>query len=196
MTIANVAAAFRVTGVYPLNRNALLPSSEEPEHLSGETGIPFLPMCSPFTKRTSKTVALNFTEEEVDLFETRFENGYDIRDDTWYNKWLEEFHPEAECHHEAEFHPEAECHHEVEFHPEADSMQLLQWKSTSMSSFLSSSSPPNRTETFRPKSCGRVLTSAENTLQLEEKERKKEEKKRTKREREERRKAKAVSGLC
>ena len=42
------------------------------------------------------------------------------------------------------------------------------------SSFLSYyPSPPSRIQTFKPKSCGRVLTSSENLLMLEEKEKRK-----------------------
>ena len=58
-----------------------------------------------------------------------------------------------------------------------------------MSSFLSYPSPPARVESFKPKSCGRVLTSSENLAIMEEKEREKKEKQK---EREEARKKKAA----
>ena len=169
MTMSNIIAGFRVTGVYPLNRNAISLPSVEPESLSRETGIPFLPMCSPFSKRTSKAVAMEFTEEEEALFETRYENGYDIEGDARYSQWLAKFHPEA-----------------------VTTVKLLQCKSTAVSSFLRYPSPPAKSETFKPKPCGRVLTSAENILQLEEKERKKKEKERAKQEREQARRTKAL----
>ena len=46
-------------------------------------------------------------------------------------------------------------------------------QSSSVSKFLKCPSPISRQETFRPKSCGRVLTSAENLSIIAEKERKK-----------------------
>ena len=37
--------------------------------------------------------SLPFTEEEIKLFETRFENGYDLTTDERYNAWLRAKHP-------------------------------------------------------------------------------------------------------
>ena len=94
MTVANIVGGFRVTGVHPVNRHALFPPSIDCESLSRETGLPFIPMYSPLTRRTTKP-ADEFTEEEVSLFEIRYENGYDMRDDARYNHWLSKFHPES-----------------------------------------------------------------------------------------------------
>ena len=77
------------------------------------------------------------------------------------------------------------------FHPEsAVRIESLQYGSTTVSSFLSYPSPPSRIQAFKPKSCGRVLSSSENLLMLEEKEKKKKEKEKAKKKKEEgRRKA-------
>ena len=37
---------------------------------------------------------VTFTEDEVQLFKLRWENGYDLRHDQRYNKWLELHHPD------------------------------------------------------------------------------------------------------
>lgn len=42
MTMANIVAGFKVTGIYPLNRHALSPPIFEAEKLSQETGLSFL----------------------------------------------------------------------------------------------------------------------------------------------------------
>ena len=45
---------------------------------------------------TSATVSddcLKFTAEELALFERRFQEGYDIVDDSKYSAWLQKFHP-------------------------------------------------------------------------------------------------------
>ena len=141
MIVANITAGFRVTGVYPLNRHAFSLPSYEVKDLSQETGLSFIPMYSPISRRPSKRDAHEFTEEEVTLFEKRYESGYDLTG------------------------------------------------ATAVSSFLSYPSPPARAESFKPKSCRRVLTSSENLAIMEEKEREKKEKQK---EREEARKKKAA----
>ena len=167
MTISNIAAGFRVTGIHPLNRHALSSRTFEAEKLSQETGLSFLPMHSPISRPSSKPVPDEFTEEEISLFERRYEEGYDLAHDAQYNMWLSRYHPES-------------------------AMQPLPLSSSTVSSFLNYPSPPTRAETFKPKSCGRVLTSAENLVIVKEKERKKEEKERKKIEREEARRRKTL----
>lgn len=171
MTMANITAGFRAAGIHPFNRHALSAQTSAGEKLAEETGLSFLPMHSPISKPHSKSVALEvdeLTEEEISLFERRFENGYDLIDDTRYNRWLSCYHPELV-------------------------LQQLPYGSSAVSSFLSYPSPPARAETFKPKACGRVLTSSENLVIVKEKERQKEERERKKEERErkknERRKA-------
>lgn len=70
-------------------------------------------------------------------------------------------------------------------------VEILQC-STAISSFIRYTSPPARSETFRHKPCGRVLTRAESILKLEEKQMKKEEKVRARQEREQARRTKAL----
>ena len=124
-------------------------------------------MYSPILRRTCKAVAEEFTEDKAALFKTYCENGYDVTDNAQYNQWLSKFHPES-----------------------AVWIESLQYGSTTVSSFLSYPSLPSRIPAFKPKSCGRVLSSSENLLMLEEKEKKKKEKEKAKKEREEgRRKA-------
>ena len=156
MTMANVTAGFRVTGICPLNRNVLSLDTSVAK-LSQETGL-FLPMHS-LMSQSKKRVAFDFTDEEIGLFERRFENGYDLTDNKRYNLWLTRYHPES-------------------------SLQQLPYNSTAVSSFLSYPSPPARAETLKPKPSGKVLTSTENLPLVKEKERQKEEKQRKKEERE------------
>ena len=51
MTMTNIIAGFRTTGVYPFNRDALqskvLSSSFDPTSLSTRTGLKFIPLYSP-----------------------------------------------------------------------------------------------------------------------------------------------------
>ena len=92
MSMANVTAGFRVTGIYPLNRNVL--SLDTPfAKLGEETGL-FLPMHSPM-RQSGKRVVFDFTDEETELFQRRFENGYDLKTDDRYNLWVTRYHPES-----------------------------------------------------------------------------------------------------
>ena len=54
-------------------------------------GISFIPLYSPFKKKTTSSV-IDFTEEELLRFQRRYEEGYDLTTDTKYNKWLEMHH--------------------------------------------------------------------------------------------------------
>ena len=114
MTMKNIIGGFKTTGVYPMNREAIIPKSSpvkkgntfDTPSLPKETGIKFLPLHSPFPSQKSRskdrligdvtmspTVSdVKFTVEELALFKTRFEEGYDIVDDSKYNAWLQKFH--------------------------------------------------------------------------------------------------------
>ena len=151
MTVGNITGGFKVTGVYPLNRSTFC-VPDNSENLPEETGLAFIPLYSPAGKRTKEVSQDDFTMEEIELFQIRYENGYDISTDSRYNDWLAKYHPESER------------------------MKLLKSTCSSVSQFLHIPSPPSTIPTFRPKSCGRVLTSTENLQLMAEKEREKQEK--------------------
>ena len=105
-----------------------------------------------------------FTEEEITLFERRYENGYDVVGDSRYREWLCQSHPNTTL--------------------------LMPFTSTSVQKYLDCPPPPAHIQSQKPKSCGRVLTSAENLKIFEEKERLKKQKEDAKKEREEARRKK------
>ena len=51
--------------------------------------------------KSNKTERLPFTEDEIKRFETRFENGYDLKNDERYNVWLKTRKGESEPLHQA-----------------------------------------------------------------------------------------------
>ena len=157
-----LSSLYRLTGIYPLNRNVL--SLDTPvAKLGEETGL-FLPMHSPM-RQSGKRIVFDFTDEETELFQRRFENGYDLKIDDRYNLWVTRYHPES-------------C------------VQQLPYSSTAVSSFLRCPSPPARAEKLKPKPSGRVLTSAENLALV--KDRRKRSKERRKRGKEKRRREKQL----
>ncbi len=92
MTMGNIVSGFRVTGVYPVNRNAiqLLDESSRPSLPEG-TGLAFIPLYSLARHQRPASVACSpsvtaFSEKELQHFQRRFDNGYDIKTDEQYNR--------------------------------------------------------------------------------------------------------------
>ena len=168
MTIPNVLAGFRVTGIYPLDREAILGPISDVSPLTEETGLSFIPMISPavrrFTSRRdvtpdSEAREQDFGDRELALFEYWYNEELDVSDNDRYNTWLAENHPSS---------------------PAASHVWMRPLQSTGISELLSYPTPPSQVPTLKPKSCGRVLTSHENLLLLEENKLAKEEKQREK----------------
>ena len=102
MTIPNVIAGFRVTGIYPLDREAVLGLISNITALSEETGLSFIPLISPavrrFTSRRDVTPDLearkqDFDDRELALFEYWYDKGHDVTDNDRYSTWLAQSHP-------------------------------------------------------------------------------------------------------
>ena len=169
MTITNVVSGFRATGIYPVNRQALLEPISAATALTEESGLAYIPLYSPLVQRTKSSICepdidtstdmnsmeFEFSEEELDLFEEWFEEGTEVTDDGHYNAWLARFHPTS---------------------PPASHVWMRDFQSTCVSKFLSYPTPPSKIPTLNPKACGRVLTSHENILIVKEKRKAKEEK--------------------
>ena len=141
MTMTNVIAGFRTTGVCPFDRDvvkskaALKPAEIfDPSVLPKETGSKFLPLYSPMvgtrqkeTDEQRKEMTLkrressrrgcedesvgmaiacaqeyrennkdtDYTDAEINLYERRFEEGYNLDHDERYNEWVQRFHPSS-----------------------------------------------------------------------------------------------------
>ena len=96
MNMKNVVAGFRYTGIYPLNRSALIPEEKEEKEksLAYRTGLKFIPLYSPLRYNSRKSATcIEFTEEEAEKFQRRFEEGYDLDSDEHYNSWKQFYHP-------------------------------------------------------------------------------------------------------
>ena len=85
MTIRNIMSGFRVTGVYPVNRNALKVAEAPSESLAATAGLAFIPLYSPAKPKVRSKLqgahSLTFSVDEHKRFETRYENGYDLLGD-------------------------------------------------------------------------------------------------------------------
>ena len=79
MTIKNIQAGFRCTGIYPCNCDIVIPSkpSDSSISLAEHTGVKFIPLYSPVKPRI-RTCYTRFTKEEEVKFQRQLEEGYDL----------------------------------------------------------------------------------------------------------------------
>ena len=167
MTISNIVSGFKVTGVYPVDREALL-GPFTPSPLPEETGLAYIPLYSPLIrrKRQKRTTSRSgpgddmeasfdiraeesdFSDQELALFEEWFVKGSDVTDNSRYSAWLGRYHSMS---------------------PAASHVCMQGMQSTGVSRFLSLPMPPPKLPTTKQKAFGRVLTSHENLTLLDEK---------------------------
>ena len=84
ITIKNIQAGFRCTGIYPCNRDIDIPSKpSDSSSLAEHTGVKFIPLYSPVKPR----IRTCYTKEEEVKFQRRLEEGYDLEGDMRYNLW-------------------------------------------------------------------------------------------------------------
>ena len=95
MTITNVIAGFRCTGMYPFNHTAIPPlspsrSGSKRTSLSEKTGLKFIPLFTPVRndRPADCSASPRFTEDEMSAFAHKF-------DEARYVEWLDKYHPEV-----------------------------------------------------------------------------------------------------
>ena len=104
----------------------------------------------------------------MSLFERCFEEGYDLKDDSRYNHWLRIFHPENF---------EIDLQFDLSEIPSVQSPDKVKaLNHTTMLESLTDKQQSVKIPVKETKTCARVLTSVENRLALEEKERLKKQK--------------------
>ena len=191
MTINNIIAGFRCTGIFPLNRYAsCVKEITGPDELSQSLdlpscGISYLPL---YTQSTDSNTY--FTSEEISCFTRRYENGYDLTNDVRYNKWLEKAHPSSITQQRP---LSVSCLSDKESDQSFDSdTSVGQPPSDIVSKLFHCPTPKIRRPSIPTKKTSRVLTSKENLEIIEQKERKKLEIMRVKAERKKIREEKAA----
>ena len=184
MSFNNITTGFRITGIYPVNRNAIgviakKPASPKP------TGMKFLPLCSPTPHTQALQVAKEvpvFTQQEFEDFEKKYEEE-SAKSNVRYNQWREMYHPLS-----TEANPTESA---------TGNKVLIPAPGTINAKLFPDLLPPpksTRGTAEKPKPSGRVLTSDENIKILKEKQENKQKeielKEEKKRQREERNKMK------
>ena len=115
-----------------MDRYALLLPEESRESLATSSGLAFIPF-SPAKPRlrgvTQRDDVLMFSQKELQLYETRYVNGYDLPGDERYNSWL--IPPQ-----------EADSLHDTTFTPDSPGYE---WNSYSLTLFSPLVSPISST---------------------------------------------------
>ena len=165
MTIRNIVSGFRTTGIYPLNRDAILLPGEPKKSLSEKTGLSFIPLYTP--SKWCKPRCQTFSYEELERFEYHYENGIDPVDQSRYTEWLTRYHPEDSF--------DSPSRRLSSSGGESDDL----YKPLPLQSKLATlhfPSPPSKNAKYDDSVTARVLTTSENIKLLEEKEAAKAEK--------------------
>ena len=101
--MTNIIAGFRTTGIFPFDRSAVdlrgyhgVP--EKRMSLPQRTGLQFIPLFSPFksTQSSPKPQAPVFESSEMEVYQRRYDEGYDIPDQR-YQQWVKMYHSESPC---------------------------------------------------------------------------------------------------
>ena len=96
MSINNIISGFRCTGIYPFNPSIIpkkLPKDSEQKANDDEVGMSLESGADTVQPKPLKVA--EFSPEELERFENRFENGYDIFTDEKYMAWLRQYHPDS-----------------------------------------------------------------------------------------------------
>ena len=100
MTMPNIIAGFRATGLYPVDRSRLKePTSISIHSLAEESGLAYIPSLSPAPEQKPKLlVTPSFTEEEMDYFYNHYQKETSsFESNERYRLWKKMYHPHLEA---------------------------------------------------------------------------------------------------
>ena len=205
MTMKNIIASFRTTGIFPMDRNKVLSlvqstiSTESPVSKPG--GLTYLPLLTPIPSPKQKVVPNDpdFSETEIKFFIERFCKNYEGNDNR-YKLWLQMYHPTsvkvdgAVNLDSSNFHSPSCISKQPESQSDATAFTVAVAKPSNLfEKLFKLPSPPPKLPTLNEKGSSRVLTSVEALKLLDEKEKKKEATKQKKLEQQKKKEEKALS---
>ena len=68
MTMHNITSAFRVTGIFPLDRSKLTPAASSVPSAPASPRLPYIPMLTPAPKQKREPITPSFSEAEMQSF--------------------------------------------------------------------------------------------------------------------------------
>ena len=199
MTLPNIVAGFRVTGVCPFNRNAIrlpseAPTKFDPEALVKSTGIKYIPLYSPVrSHRPSKPKSISLHDKAAGLPSTPVISPVEHNSYPGFDEFGYSFSSYSPCSstpvelrsraysgenpslNDVSFLGGSLSVHKYHLERSGSEPNLHVVKQPCLGKLLHTPRPPNKIPTLKPKSSGRVLTSLENLRMMEERERKKQE---------------------
>ena len=98
MNIKNISGGFKASGIYPFNKKAITIPKPPMESLPEQSGLKYIPLYSPANRGTRhlSEQCISFSQHELELFEKRYEEEYDLADDPRYNLWRKMYHPSTD----------------------------------------------------------------------------------------------------
>ena len=180
MTVKNITSGFKVTGVYPVDKNAVqIPWQKpafKPESLAEKSGLVYIPLYSPAPSRHSQKVRMaTYEENEMSIVSESPHQSY-LNSDTSPN---------------FSFLQRSLSENNISIQSSSEASLLMQPYSSSLSSLLNTPIPPAKLRAKNVKACGQVLTSTDVMKKIEEAEKLKADKAKEKKERERKRLEKA-----
>lgn len=166
MTIKTITNGFKVTGIYPFNRNAITQSGKykmfDPSSLAAESGLAYIPLYSPAHVRSKATTTpCTPVHSSTPLNQGSLHRSFSSP--LLHESFSSDDEDEAA-------HSDTEC-------------LVLTRTNSFMSKFLELPKNPNKMKTKHPKVSGRILTSSESVAQRRAIQEKKEKEKKEKEER-------------
>lgn len=178
MSMKNITAGFRVTGVFPFNKQAVVFPEEKSsikvelkDTLPKDTGIKYIPLYSPCRSRLWSP-ASRPVKDSLYMVNHSTPNGKG-RDDSFASLDLS-FSPSHAGSYSFDNGPLERSVSETDLRQTKCFLPVK--KTASLTKFLKTPLAPSKAPTKRPRQPGRVLTSRENMLFMEEKEKEKNEK--------------------
>ena len=179
MTVKNITSGFKVTGVYPVDKNAVqIPGQKpafKPESLAEKSGLAYIPLYSPAPSRHSQKVMATYEENEMSIVSECPHQSYLNSDTSPDFSFLQRSLSE----------------NNISIQSSSEASLLMQPYSSSLSSLLNTPIPPAKLRAKNVKACGQVLTSTDVMKKIEEAEKLKADKAKEKKERERKRLEKA-----
>jgi len=176
MTIKNIMASFRTTGLFPVDRYKVLATVQSTiataTPSSKNVGLTYLPLLTPIPspKRSTGVTVLDpdFSDAEVKLFIEWYQKKYEGNDDR-YKLWLRMYHPSTLQLEGTMALDSSNFHTPLRDKSKSDAVAVHK-PTNSFEKLFTVPSPPKQLPTIKENGCGRVLTSVEALKILKEKE--------------------------
>ena len=184
-----MSQAFGATGIFPLDRNRVKPSTGIIDtSLEEEGGLAYIPLLRPALERNQKLPLMpSFTLEEMEAFHSRYQKEMEdcsTESDKRYRLWMKMYHPHLEASGDGpSSFQDSLIHTPVKKGQQRVTVAVLARQHSTIQHMLRCPSPPTSLPSLMLKTSCCVLTNAENLKNIDDKQKKWDEEARLKEER-------------